>query len=131
MLLAKSSSEISKTETIKLRKEIREALKEEGYQGNELKEKIDKFFNQELLRQDEERKRQDKESERIRQDETRKAEERRALELKKINQAKSREEKIRLCNQYIYELHERERKRRVAERFSELEQKESTKTTST
>ena len=40
-------------ETIKLRKEIREALKEEGYQGNELKEKIDEVFNQELLRQKE------------------------------------------------------------------------------
>ena len=120
-------------ETIKLRKEIREALKEEGYQGNELKEKIDEVFNQVLLRQDEERKRKGRErirqdearkAEERRQDEARKAEERRALELKRINEAKSREEKIRLCNQYIYELHARERKRKVAERFSELEQKE-------
>ena len=30
-----------------------------------------------------------------------------------------------MCNQYIYELHERERKIKVAETFSELEQKES------
>ena len=36
-------------ETVKLRKEIWEALKEEGYQGNELKVKIEEWFNQELL----------------------------------------------------------------------------------
>ena len=93
-------------ETIKLRKEIREALKEEGYQGNELKEKIEEWFNQELLMRQE------------------KADERRALELKRINQEKSSDEKIRLCNQYIYEIQERQRKRKLAERFSELEQKE-------
>ena len=70
---------------VKLRKEIREALKEEGYQGNVLKEKVDEVFNQVLLRQDEER-------ETIRQEEARKAEQRKALLLKKISQAKSREE---------------------------------------
>ena len=105
-------------ETIKLRKEIWEVLKEEGYQGNELKEKIDQVFNQELLRQerikkDEERERIRKyeERERIRQRELEQAKERRALELKSINQAKSSEEKIRLCNQYMYELQERQRKK--------------------
>ena len=65
---------------IKMRKEIREALKEEGYQGNELREKIEVWFNQELLMRQE------------------KADERRAIELKRINQVKSREEKIRLYN---------------------------------
>ena len=48
----------------------------------------------------------------------------RALELKRINQEKSRDEKIRLCNKYIYELQEKQRKRKLAEKFSELEQKE-------
>ena len=37
----------------------------------------------------------------------------------------SRDKKIRLCNQYIYELQKRQRKRKLTERFSELEQKES------
>ena len=36
--------------TIMLRKEIF-ALKEEGYQGNDLKVKVDEVFNQVLLRQ--------------------------------------------------------------------------------
>ena len=46
--------------TVKLRKEIREALKEEWYQGNELKVKIEELFNQVLLKQDEERKKDKK-----------------------------------------------------------------------
>ena len=69
------------------------------------------MFNQELLRQDEERKRQDKE--------------RRACELKMLNQARSSEETIRLCTQYIYEIHQGENGRKEAARFCELEQKES------
>ena len=40
-----------------IRKEIREALKEEEYQGNDLKIKVEELFNQELLRQEEERER--------------------------------------------------------------------------
>ena len=56
-----------------LRKENLEALKEEGYQGNGLKVKVEKFFNQVLLRQDKERERirQDEERERIRQNKKR------------------------------------------------------------
>ena len=59
-------------ESIKLRKEILKAHNEEGYQGNDLKEKVDEVFNQELLRQerirkDEERIRKYKKRERIRQ----------------------------------------------------------------
>ena len=61
---------MDKMETIKLRKEIREALKEEGYQGNELKVKIEEWFNQKLLMKQE------------------KVEERRALELTKVKSAK-------------------------------------------
>ena len=53
-------------ETIKLRKEIREALKEEGYQGNDLKIKVDEVLNQEMLRQERERIRKNEEGERIR-----------------------------------------------------------------
>ena len=50
---------------------------------------------------------------------------RRAWEIKKINQARSSEEAIRLCRQYIYELHHGENERKEAARFCELEQKES------
>ena len=39
-------------EYIKLRKEIREALKEEGYQGNDLKAKLEEVVKQELPRQE-------------------------------------------------------------------------------
>ena len=49
-------------EIVKLRIEIREALKEEGYQGNELRNKIDEVYKQKLqerIRQDEERRRKD------------------------------------------------------------------------
>ena len=42
-----------------------------------------------------------------------------------LNQARSSEEAIRLCRQYIYELHYRENERKEAARFCELEQKES------
>ena len=112
--------------TIKLRKEILVVLKEEGYQGNDLK--VEEFFNQVLLRQDEERKwqdkererkmqdkeiekiRQDKERDRIRLDKARKAEERRALELKRINQAKSREKKLD-CEIYTFMSYRKERER--------------------
>ena len=69
--------------TIKLRKEILEALKEEGYQGNDLKEKVDEVFNQELLKQ--ERIRKDEERERIR-----KYEEREKIRQSKLEQAKER-----------------------------------------
>ena len=51
-------------ETVKLRKEIREVLKKEGYQGNDLKAELEEVVNQELLRQ--ERIRKDEERERIR-----------------------------------------------------------------
>ena len=78
--------------------ENREVLKEERYQGNELKAKLEELFNQELLRQerirkDEERERirKDEERERIRQHELEQAKKRKALELKRIHQA-------RLCN---------------------------------
>ena len=61
----------------------------------------------------------------MRQDKARKAKERTALELKKINQARSSEEVIRLCKQYIYQLHQGENERKEAARFRELKQKES------
>ena len=51
--------------------------------------------------------------------------ERRAWKLKTLNQARSSEEAIRLCRQYIYELHHGENERKEAARFCELEQKES------
>ena len=70
-------------ETIKLRKEIREALKEEGFQGNELEEEIDEDFNQELLRHERIRKYEKDKRERKRELEQDK--ERRTLELKSIN----------------------------------------------
>ena len=96
-------------EIVKLRKEIWEVLKEEGYQGNDLKVKVEELFNQLLMRQNK----------------ARKAKERRALELKRINQARSSEEVIRLCKQYIYQLHQGENERKEAARFRELKQKES------
>ena len=58
-------------EIVKLWIEIREALKEEGYQGNELRNKIDEVYKQKLQeREDEEKIRQEKR----RQDEERRAE---------------------------------------------------------
>ena len=47
-------------ETVKFRKEILEAFKK-GYQRNGLKVKVEELFNQELLKQDRERKRQKEE----------------------------------------------------------------------
>ena len=65
---------MDKMETIKLREEIREAFKEEGFQGGELEEEVDEVFNQELLRQERIRKYEERikeyeeiERERIRQ----------------------------------------------------------------
>ena len=81
-------------ETVKIRKEIQEVLKEEGYQGNDLKVKVEEMFNQLFMRQDKARAR--------------------AIELKKINQARSSEETIRLFKQYIYELHKVENERKEA-----------------
>ena len=49
--------------------ENREVLKEERYQGNELKAKLEELFNQELLRQERIRKDEERERERIRQHE--------------------------------------------------------------
>ena len=81
---------------------------------------IEELLNQELLRHERRKNkkiwrretiRKYEERERIRQRELEQAKERRALELKRINEAKSREEKIRLCNQYIYEIQEGQRKR--------------------
>ena len=132
---------------LSLEKDIREALKEEKFQRNELEEEIDAVFILALLRQEKIRKeirevlleegyqgndlkakleevvkqellRQEK----IRPRELEQAKERRALELKSINQAKSSEEKIRLCKQYIYEI---QRERKLKERFSELDHGES------
>ena len=47
----------------------------------------------------------------MRQDKTRAT---RALELKRINKTRSSEEAIRLCKQYIYELHQGEYERKEA-----------------
>ena len=58
----------------------------------------------------------------MRQDKAKNAEEKklkkkRALELKRINKARSSEEAIRLCRQYIYELHQEENERKGTARF--------------
>ena len=76
--------------TIKLRKEILEGLKEEGYQGIDLKVKVNEVFNQVLQRQHEEREWQDKERERIRQDKERERI-RQYKERERIRQYKERE----------------------------------------
>ena len=104
-------------ENIKIRKEIWKALKEEGFQGDELEEEIDEVFDLELWRQErikqdevykqklqdeekirQEKRRQDEEEEKDEKDEE---EERRAFQLTIINEANSREEKLRLCRQYL------------------------------
>ena len=43
-------------ENVKLRKEIWEVLKEEGYQGNDLKVKVEELLNQLLMRQEKQEK---------------------------------------------------------------------------
>ena len=53
----------------------------------------------------------------MRQHELEQAKERRALELKRIHQARSNEEKIRLCNKYIYELHHKENETKKQQDF--------------
>ena len=40
--------------------------------------------------------------------EVRKANEKRALEVRRIDQVRSNEEKLKLCNKYIYELNQKE-----------------------
>ena len=54
----------SKMEIVKLRKEIREVLKEEGCQGNDLKAKLQEVGKQELLRQEKIRKDEKEENKR-------------------------------------------------------------------
>ena len=55
--------------------------------------------------------------------EVRKANEKRALEVRRIDQVRSNEEKLKLCNKYIYELNQKEEEREKAASFHELEQK--------
>ena len=65
-----------------------------------------------------------KKEKRIRQHKLQQAKEKRAFELKRVLQSRSSEEKIRLCNKYIYELYHKENENKEAARFCELEQKE-------